>query len=184
MTKRTMYTLLLVLVTASLACGGGGGSDGGMTGGTGVAGTFSPAQANPGPDTVSMGQQSASGNLVTVAVNLTDTASVYGALFDMTYPASFVEYVSWSPGTVLEAGGQQVNYIVDAPTSGRLVISASRLGAAPETNVTGTETLIRITFRVTRVGSGSVGFENSAIVDEQLQDLPIQLWAGGTLGAS
>ena len=170
------YLLLLALVV-SVACGGGSG------GGPSLTATYTADAPIPSADTVSLAPESAGGNTATVVVNLTDTNGVWGALFDLVYPASVSRFVSWSAGSALEAGGNTVSYIVDEPVAGRLVISVSRQGSVPGANVAGTQPLVRLVFRATQAGSGTVRFENTALVDEQNppQDLPGISWAGGAV---
>jgi hypothetical protein len=181
---------LLILVAASLACGGGGGGSdsssvtGGGGGSTLLSASFTPDIPSPGAATVSMDQQSANGNTVTVVVNVTDTNNVYGAAFDVTFQAGIMEFVSWSAGDLLETGGHNPTYIVDQPISGRLVVAATRVGAVGNVNAVGSRALIRLTFRAVQPGTGSVAFQNGTVQDDTPQDLPGLTWGGGSVSAS
>jgi len=183
---RSRY-LLLGLTVLCLACGGGGGTDevvGSGGGSSTLTLAFTPTQPSPGPNTVSAARQSSSGNTVTLAVNVTDTNNIYGAAFDLVFDPSVAQFVSWSAGSLLETGGQSVNYIVDQPSSSRLVVGISRTGNAPTVNASGTQPLVRLTFRAIQTGSGALAFQNAALVDNQPADLPGISWAGGTLTAN
>jgi hypothetical protein len=187
-TTNGLRYLVPLVVCLSFACSGGGGADEGGNDDGGVTGdltaSFTPDTTAPGANTVSTSEDEASGDLVTIEVSITDTDDVYGAGFDLVYPVSIAAFVNWSPGSLLEAGGHNVNYIVDQPVSGRLVVVATRSGSTAGADVSATEPLIRFTFRATEAGSGLVEFENMVVQNEQLQDLPITAWAGGTLAAS
>jgi hypothetical protein len=182
--------IVLSLALAVAACGGGGGDGGGsgtVVGGGGsssLAASFTASQPSPGPDSVSLAEQGANGSTVTVRVNLTDVNGVYGALFDLTYPSNVADYAGYAAGTALEQGGQSVSYIIDEPTPGRLVVSVSRLGPVPGTDVSGTRALVDLIFQADNAGSGSVDFANMALVDANAQDLAVAAWDGGSLAAN
>jgi hypothetical protein len=177
--------LLLLLIVLAPACGGGGG---GSSGGVidppdPLLADFSPANSNPGPNTVSMSRRSATGNPVTINVNVTDTDNIFGASFDVVYPDSLAEYTGYAAGDLLEEGGHSPFYNVTETSPGRIVVVASRTGSVPAVDVTGTRVLIRLAFRLTREGSGLVVFENANLSDDQLppQNLTGIDWDGGTL---
>ena len=142
---KRILTVALCLLTA-VACGGGG-SDGGVVGGgsTTLTVTYSPANANPGPDSVSLAQGTIQTNLITLDVLVTDAQGVYGAGFDLSYNSSSLTFVGYSPGTILESGGNSPSYQVSAPSPGDLVVGVSRTGQVPGVDVSGTQTLVRLT---------------------------------------
>jgi len=102
----------MLTLTVTISCGGGG--DSGPTGGgtTIVAADFTPTELNPGANTVSA-LGSSSSNIVTLSVMVTGTAGVYGASFDLVYDPDVVEFAGYSPGNLLENGGQQVTAQID-----------------------------------------------------------------------
>lgn len=178
-------------IVVALSCGGGS-SDGGTTdgggGSTSLVGSFSASQANPGDNSVAMAEGSGTnGNLVVVEVNVTGTSNLFGAAFDVTYDSSRATFVNWSPGTVLESGGQSVSYQVSATQPGLVVIGISRTGSqAGGVDVTAAQPAIRLTFRVTQAGNSTLGFGNASLQDAQSppQDIPGLSWYGGTLVAN
>lgn len=184
---RSRY-FLLGLLLVSVACGGGGGSDDGVVGGGGGSTTlvlgFTPDQPSPGSNTVTAARQSSSGNTMTLAVNVTDTNGIHGAAFDLVFDSSVAQFVSWSPGSLLESGGETVNYAVNQPSSGRLVVGVSRTLNAPTVDAIGSQPLVRLTFRAIQVGSGSLAFQNGTLVDDQAADLAGITWAGGTFNSN
>jgi hypothetical protein len=66
---------------------------------------------------------------------------------------------------------------------GRLVIGVAQTGAGPGVDVTGTATVIRLTFRAVGPGPSRLDFESSrtALGDPDLQDIPGLTWYGGQI---
>lgn len=188
MLKRVLTMTGLLIVVFVTACGGGGGGDatGGVIGGgsTRVSAAFSADTPSGDSDTVATSEQNASGNLVTVNVNVVNTDNVYGASFDVVYDADMADFVEHAAGEILERGGNSPFYQVQEVSPGRLVVVATRTGSVAPVDVTGTDTLIQLTFRVTSAASGRLDFENANISDEQPQNVSIQEWAGGTLSGT
>lgn len=184
--KQRIRLFLLVSVVLSVACGGGGSEAviGGGGGSGNLSASFTPNNANPGPNSVTLGQLSASGNLVTLRVDVTDTQSVYAAGFEIVYDAAVAEFVNWSAGSFLESGGTAVNYVVAENSAGRVVVSASRTGSSGTVDASGSQMVIQLVFRATAAGSGSFSFDLPFLQDDQLQDLAGINWQGGTLVAN
>jgi hypothetical protein len=180
-----LATLVLVFLTA---CGGGGGdSSGGVLdpggGSTLIAADFTADAPAPASGTVSAARSSASGNLITLNVNVTDTDDIYAASFDVVYDPARVDYTGWSAGTVLESGGHSPRYDVQDNGQGRLVVVAQRMGNVPAVDVGGTAPLIRLSFRINQTGTSRLDFENANLSDDGVppQNLPGITWAGGIL---
>lgn len=190
------WLALLVAVTA-LSCGGGGTeatstvpdlpspdpvNDSG--GSTSLAATFVPEAASPPAGSIILGQEEASGNVVSVFVKVVGGNDVYGAGFDLHYDGSVVEYIGWAPGSLLEVGGNTPIYSV-TPQAGKLVVGVSRTG--PVTGITGTRKLILLTFRVTEAGTSPVSFSGGFLLDSQLPTpgpIPGLTWFGGHFQAN
>ena len=181
-----VFAAMLALVTAcsgsdseSLSNNGGGS--------TTMVASFTPDDPSPGSGTVSMAQGSVSGDLVTINVRVTGTNAIFGAAFDVAYDGSAATWTGWGPGSLFEQGGHVPIYQVAESQPGRLVVAATRQGVgATAVNASGTTTLIRLTFRVTSVGTWPVGFESAELLDAQLQpqSIPGIAWSGGTLVAN
>jgi hypothetical protein len=181
--------LIIGLAAALAACGGGssgGAIDGPDGGSTNLSASFSPAEPNPGTDTVSMGQPAASGSLVTIKVLVTDTGGIYGAAFDLTYDPSLVRFENWHAGSFLEQGGHSPAYQVDATRAGRLVVGVARQGSVGSVDASGSRTLIELTFRAREAGTSQIAFQNATLFDDQLtpQGLSGIVWQGGTVIAN
>jgi cohesin domain-containing protein len=176
-------TLVAVLVAATACGGGGGSSDGGTVNGnqSTVVATFQADEPSPPANSVALAQGSASGNLVTVRVNVWGVNGVYGGAFDLTYDSSKFDYVSYSAGTLLEQGGNTPNYSVGVPQAGRVVVGASRTGST-SANASG-QAIIQVTFRAKVAGSAPVTIENMQLYNSQNPPQPIGgiSWFAGTL---
>ena len=172
---------LAAMLTVSVACGGGGGSSSQPVP-TGIAASFTSAEPNPGNNTVAASQTAASGDTVTVALNVSGAANIVGAAFDLTYDGTRFRFDGWLPGSLLEGSGASVQYEVNSSTPGMVVVGVASLGGSGVTTV-GTTPLIRLRFRATAPGSSQLSFERPALLDDQVPPQPINnlLWFGGTL---
>jgi hypothetical protein len=136
------------ILTTSFACGGGGDD---VASGI-LTARFTADDPTPPAASVSMQAGSASATDFAIRIAVTDTNDVYGAAFDITYPPTLISYQSFdSAGSLLRDGGvtnASLNFTVDAvSTPGRVIVAATRLGALPGVNVTGTRDLIVLRFR-------------------------------------
>ena len=181
-------TPVAVCLAIAVSCGGGGTSGSPIPedpgGSTNLAGGFTPEEANPGDGTVAMALGAASGNLVTIEVNVTGVDNLFSADFNVTYDPQRAEFVNWSAGTILETGGNSPSYFLTATQPGTITVGATRTGGGSGgVDVGSSQTLIHLVFRVTEVGSSTLAFEQAALLDAQ--DLPQQIpglsWYGGTL---
>lgn len=177
------------LLSIAVGCSGGGedatGGVGGNNGGSSlVSAGFSAEQPIPGALSGSLQPGSSTGNTVTVLVQLTDISDVFGVGFDVVYDASRVDFVGRTAGNVLESGGASVEYFATAPSAGRLVVSATRVGASATTvDVSGTETVVGLTFRVKALGSFPISIQNPSVFDGQNppQEITGVTWHAGNL---
>ncbi len=182
---RVFVLATIVALTSVVACGGGG-SDPVNDGGGGsslISADFTPSTPNPGADMVTLQKGTANANNVVVDVRVTDVNGVFGASFDVLYNTAQAAFVGYTAGDAL-AGGNTPLYDVQQPTPGRLVVFATRQGAgATGVDITGTKTLIKLTFRVDRAGSSTMSFQNGELLDDQNPPQPIPgiAWSGGTL---
>jgi hypothetical protein len=159
---------------------------------TQLTASFTSDSFTPGTKQITMTQATASGDTVTVSVQVRNTSGLYGAGFNIAYDASHVGYVSWTAGTLLETGGNQVSYIVsDKSSLGVVVMNVTRVGSEPAIDVTNATTLINVTFRVRAQGSFPLTFEDDSqshptLYDAQIPSQPISgiTWYGGSLQGS
>lgn len=188
MIKRAQWAVLLGLVSIAAACGGGGGGGDKVVGGptSNLSANFVGDQLSPAANQITLAQQTAFSDVVTVAVWVTDISNVYGAAFDLVYNPSLVRYEGWEPGVLLEQGGYSPNYTVEVPQAGRVVVGVSRMGNVRGANAVGTRTLIRLVFRATAVGSSPVAFQAASLIDDGFppEEILGTSWFGGTLNAT
>jgi len=188
---RLLYGIVLSLfVVTALACGGG--SDGSpIPGGSGesnnLVASFTPDEPGPGAASIAMADGGVSGPVVSVRVNVTDVDNLFTADFGVTYDPALVEFIDWSPGFILEDGGNRPSYLLGTSQSGLVTVGASRTGGASGgVDVVGTRTLIILTFRARAAGASSIGFQSASLLDAQAPPQTISglSWHGGALTAN
>ncbi len=179
-----------LLAAASAACGGGGdGSTAGVIEPATVAASFVADQPTPGAHTVSMASGASAGDEVVVRIDVTGQDGVWGAAFDVHFNPSYVEYVSYSAGNLLEQSGAFVTYTVQEPagSSGLVVVGVSLTGTTPPVGTTTTRTLVNLRFRVKTQGTFPLSFgAGPALLDSDLDPLTglTEPWPAGSLQGS
>ena len=105
-----------------------------------------------------------SGINVPVDIQATDTPPgelVVGAALEISFDPAVAQFLTGSclPGPALGAPSELlVACSVDSNFPNRLVVSVSRLGGGSGVAVTGTETLVRVSFRVGSIGTSPLAF--------------------------
>jgi len=183
--------VMTVCLVVAVSCGGGGSDAGAISGDSGesstLAASFVPDQPSPGDSTVALAVEGTSGALVTLQVNVSGVDNVFTAEFQLAYDPQRVEFVNWSPGTLLETGGNPPSYLVRNLQPGLLEVAASRLdGASGGVDVTTPQTVIHLLFRATEAGSSTLAFSRAFLYDAQDPPQPIDglSWYGGTVTAN
>ena len=177
--SRFAAILSLLAVVSLTACGGGGGDVTGSSGGGSLlAASFTAEQPSPGPNSVSLQEGASSGNTVTVLVQVTDTADLTGGTFDVFYNPARFTYRGSSAGNLFESSGVTPIYGVNEPIAGHLIVG---VGSGTAVQVTGSETLIRLTFRADAQGSAPVTMDLADLLNANGQVVPGVVWHGGTL---
>ncbi len=182
MTRKILILLISTLLLVSTACGSSSGVVGGGGGSNLVVASFVPDEPNPGADTVSIAQTNASGNMVSLQVNVTDTNDVHTAAFDLVFDDSLVEYVGYTAGSFLEQGGNVPLYQV-GQGPGRIVVGVSR-GGSVGANAVRSQELMNLSFRVTDVGQSQLSVVNATLRDGNLNDIQGVAWFGGSLNGN
>jgi len=182
----------VALMALMISCSGGGPSGNTVIaeppgGASNLAGGFAPDQPSPGDGTLSMSQGSGtSGDVVMVQVNVTGVDNLFGVIFDVVYNPALADYLGDYPGSILESGGRSVSYILSETQPGVIVAGVARNNAdSGGVNVTTTQAVVTLAFRVTGAGSSPVTFQApQSCEDADLQAIPGLTWAGGTLTAN
>ena len=182
--RATLLAIASVLTAVACTSGGGQGAVGGPGPGTGFSLNFSPDQPNPSTLTVSTAEESSSNDLITIRVDVTATNDVFAALFEVSHPSPQVEFVSWSAGSLLESGGQQVAYFVDESQAGLVAVDIARLGGNGVSVGSTPVPVIFLTYRVGQPGTYGLSFQNQQLLDDgppQPQVIGGMNWFEGTI---
>lgn len=180
------------MLTACAGSGGGAGSP--VTsppGGSGqFVGAFVADNPTPASGSVTALQSGPNGTTVEVAVTLTEVNDIFGASFQVAYDPTTVDYVGYSPGNVLETGGDTPTYLVsEDAAAGRVDVGASRSsGALPTVDVASTRTLMTLRFAMLQPGTHQLDFQNNTILvvvgGNPPQGDPSLSWAAGEFQAN
>ena len=141
------------LVALAAACGGGGGGGNPVEPPTASL-VFTPAQNQTANSLALVRSNGTDPNSLALDLRGTGVSDLYGAAFDLTYPAS-LRFDGATEGTWLNGGGAQTSLQVATGTN-RLTVGITRLGAL--TGVTGDGTLLTLRFSAVAAGSGSIEF--------------------------
>ena len=120
----------------------------------------------------------------TINVNVANVSSLFGAAFDLIFDPAVLQFVSAQKGTFLEQGAS-TNLLTSVSPSGTLIVGYSRLatdGAA--TGVTGSGSLITLTFNALTNGTSSLTFQNNALCDANSVsgcNIILTNWTGGAV---
>jgi len=139
--------------------------------------TFTPANGNPGANTVSLQLNASTGNRLDLDVRLTSVDNVSSMAFDLVFNPAVLSYVSFTEGTFFNADGETVSILVDENPAGRLIVGVARLGDVG--GVSGTGVALTLTFNGAGNGGSALGFESSSLLDPDLDAVEGVQWFGG-----
>ncbi|HEX2252965.1 MAG TPA: cohesin domain-containing protein [Thermoanaerobaculia bacterium] len=173
------FASLLGILAVLAACGGGGGN-----GPTEPPPTPPPAQSltftpagSPGSDALVLTRQGAGSDTLMLALEAREVDNVYGVFFDLAFPAAVLDFQSADAGSFLTAGGADVSLQV-AEQDGNLVMGISRLGLVG--GVSGSGTVLTLTFQVRAAGSGPLDFARNGAIDPNGGSADVS-WFGGSV---
>ncbi|ANM31297.1 hypothetical protein ABI59_19540 [Acidobacteria bacterium Mor1] len=191
---RNAKSLLLVglLAVVVTACGGGGGGDdatppGGGGGSGNLSASFTAINPNPGGDEIGMDQGSATGGRITIDVNVGPVNNVYGATFEVTYPAMADYANSFTQGNWNDScGSNRTTNVTKVSGERRLIVESFCRNPASPVNISGTRRLVSLVFDVNAAGSGDIDFLNPTLQNGAIppQDIGGLTWDGGTIVAN
>jgi hypothetical protein len=175
--RRALPGLLLALLLTS--CGGSGG------GGTTtepppppppVAGIVFTAQAAPGANSLYLasGAATTASNLV-LELRANQVTDLYGVAFDLTYPATQLQYVRVTAGPLLANGAVQA--AVSSP--GTLILGGTHLGTTP--GASGSGVVLTIELSAVAAGQGSLAFSRNSALNSSGVAIPSVTWLGGSV---
>jgi len=188
-------SVLLVGAMLSVACGGGGGN---TVTPPGLSASWTPANANPGAMTLSMGAASASGSNFSVPVQVTGIDDFFGTAFRVNFDAATAAFSGFSAvGSVIDDGGAVVLISATLGNPGEVLVFATRQQGqggvyVPGVDINATSTLITLNFRaLTATGANTFTFSNRQVEacndgTQTCSDIPdVNLtWSGGTMRAN
>jgi hypothetical protein len=178
--KSSQLITVLLLTLLLTACGGGGG------GGTSTepppppppptAGITFTAQGAPAVNSLYLASGAATtASTLVLELRANQVNDLYGAAFDLTYPATQLQYVRVTAGPLLGNGAVQA--AVSSP--GTLIIGGTHLGTTPGSN--GSGVVLTIEFSAVAAGSGSFAFSRNSGLDSAGRAIPGLTWLAGSV---
>jgi hypothetical protein len=116
--------------------------------------------------------------LLVLEVRASSVTGLYGAAFDLQYPASLLTYQARVPGPFL-GGSASLQVVESAP--GNLVVGVSRLGNLP--GVDGSGVLLELELGRDAAGTGNLGFTRNTAHAADGSELTMG-WGSGTVTVS
>jgi len=144
--------------------------------------TFTPANGNPGSNTVSLQLNAATGNRLDLDLQITSVTNVGSMAFDLTFNPSVLSYVQSAEGTFFNQDGAPVSILVEENPSGTLIVGVARLGDVG--GVSGSGVALTLTFNGAGNGGSALGFSNNSLLDPDLNPLDGVQWFGGDASVS
>jgi hypothetical protein len=175
---RVLLLAVLALTLLLTACGGGGG--GGSTGPTAppppVAGIVLTPQAAPGANSLYLASGAATtATTLVLEVRANQVTDLYGVAFDLTYPATQLQFVRATAGPLLNNGAVQA--VASSP--GTLIVGGTHLGATPGAN--GSGVVLTLEFSAVAAGSGSFAFSRNSALNSTGAAIPGLTWLAGSV---
>jgi hypothetical protein len=146
-----------VLLLCLVGCGGGGGGDSDPVTCTSLS--FERALAAPSAGDVYFEESGSTCSTLEISVLISNLSGIFTAGFDLTYPASMLQYESYTLGPLLLKGNPQTPpFVLVTPVAGGLQITMTRFGPDPPVSATGSEALITLAFTRAGAGAGVIDF--------------------------
>jgi Cohesin domain len=186
--------LIVAFAVSAFACGGGGGG-GDNNPPQPLIASFTPANPNPGANTLSM-TATTSGEAFSVQVNVTGINDFFGTGFRVNFNPATASFNGFSStGSLLGTSAASTEFQADLVSPGEIAVAATLQGQLPGIDVAATQLLITLNFTATAVtSSNSFTFGTAA---ERLvttcpappaacTDVPDAslTWSGGTMTAT
>lgn len=163
---------LALLLTLGGCKGGGGDSGNSVTPCTGIA--FTQLLQSPAAGDVYLHVTNTTCTSMDVGVFVTNLSGIFTVGFELTYPASVIQYQSYGAGPLLNKDNPltPAQFFVSTPGSGILLVSATRFRPDPSVSAVGSEMLITLHFLKLASGAGVMDFDtsSSSLVSDQIID--------------
>jgi general secretion pathway protein D len=117
------------------------------------------------------------GREVSIRVEVREGKDVFGAPFYLIYDPNLLEVVQVSQGDFFKKDGKQSAFLqkVDSK-AGRIIIGQTRMGKVG--GMTGTGTLVKVTFKAVHRGKASLSLDNVDFRNSRLSSLEVHTQPG------
>ena len=171
--------LLLVLPLLLTACGGGGGGSSPSEPTPPpppAAGIVLTPQGTPGANSLYLASGAATTTTTLVLeLRANQVTDLYGVAFDLTYPATQLQFVRATAGPLLNNGAVQA--VASSP--GTLVVGGTHLGATPGAN--GSGVVMTLELNAVAAGSGSFAFARNSALNSTGATISGMTWLAGSV---
>ena len=171
--------LLLVLPLLLTACGGGGGGSSPSEPTPPpppAAGIVLTPQGTPGANSLYLASGAATTTTTLVLeLRANQVTDLYGVAFDLTYPATQLQFVRATAGPLLNNGAVQAA----ASSPGTLIVGGTHLGATPGAN--GSGVVMTLEFSAVAAGSGSFAFARNSALNSTGATISGLTWLAGSV---
>jgi Cohesin domain len=169
-------SLLLALALLLTACGGGGGGSTPTEPPPPVAGIVLTPQATPGANSLYLASGAATtATTLVLELRASQVTDLYGVAYDLTYPATQLQFVRATAGPLLNNGAAQA--AVSSP--GTLIVGGTHLGATP--GATGSGVVMTLEFSAAAAGSGSFAFARNSALNSTGAAISGLTWLAGSV---
>jgi hypothetical protein len=168
--SRTGVLLGLLISLLSWSCKSGGGEENSAVPCTDI--TFTAADTTPASGDVFMSQTGATCSSLQVSVVVNDLSNILTVGFDMTYPASLLQYTNYTVGPLMQKNTSNPPIALVTGGSGVVKVAISRVMQAGTVNAGSNEVLVTLHFSKVSAGTGNIDFNSSgsSTVDETVLD--------------
>ena len=168
--------LLLGLALLLTACGGGGGGSTPSEPPPPVAGIVLTPQATPGVNSLYLASGAGTtATTLSLELRANQVTDLYGVAFDLTYPATQLQFVRATAGPLLNNGSVQAV----ASTPGTLIVGGTHLGPTP--GATGSGVVLTLEFSAVAAGSGSFAFARNSALNSTGATITGLTWIAGSV---
>jgi hypothetical protein len=174
--RRALPGLALVLTLAACGGSGGGGGSTPVEPPPPTPGIVFTAQAAPGANSLYFASGAATTTTTLVLeLRANQVTDLYGVAYDLTYPATQLQFTRVTAGPLLGNGAVQA--AVSSP--GTLIIGGTHLGSTPGAN--GSGVVMTVEFSAVAAGQGSLAFARNSALNSTGTAVPGLTWLAGSV---
>jgi hypothetical protein len=171
-----LTVVLLTLLLGACGGGGGGGSSTPVEPPPPTAGFVFTPQSAPAVNSVYLASGAATtATTLVLELRANQVADLYGVAYDLTYPATQLQFSRVTAGSLLGNGAVQAA----ASSPGTLIIGGTHLGTTP--GATGSGVVMTIEFTALASGSGSFAFARNSALSSTGTAIPGLTWTAGSV---